>query len=125
MINNRFTIDKDDLNGTFAGGTYITLDPKLTIENSAIYNSYDQDMYPIAIQVINDCGAELEYNPVLTETEWNLYTKDPTKLVFQRLQENTVLGTDHANFPKCYKFLIRAREATVTSDLIVEFINYK
>jgi hypothetical protein len=125
MLNKQVTILQADLNNSVDSSP-------IEIPVAKTINIYDMSgkvtgtkvVYPKSIQIINDCGAELEYNPVLTQEEYNDYVKTPADLVYQRLLKNYTLQTDHSNFPQCYKFLIRAKTETVTSDLIVEFINY-
>ena len=125
MINNKITIAKADLDISFNTLTPIEIDPKLQITTTSINESITTDLYPISIQIINDSGVELSYNPILSDTEYQLYKTTPSLFALQRLTKDFVLTTDHTNFAKCYKFLIMARTSGATTDLQVEFINYK
>ena len=123
MLNKRVTIAYADLNASYAGDT-IEVDPSMEFTVSPIAGEITKTIYPIGIQIINDTGAEIEYNAVTSVEEYNMYS-DTNPPVLQRLQNNGILTTDYTNFPKCYKFLIKAREAKATKDLIIEFINYR
>lgn len=122
MLNKRVTIAYADLNASFAGD-YIEIDPSMEFTVNPIAGETTKTIYPLDIQIINDTGAEIEYNPVIREEEYAMYsgTNPP---VLQRLQKSGILQSDYTNFPKCYKFLVKAREATASSDLIIEFLNY-
>jgi len=103
------------------------IDPMMT------YCQYDafgnvlstQYLYPIDIQLINDCGAGVEFNSILNENEYIDYQKDSAQFAFQRLPADSVLQPDHTNFERCYKFLLRKYIGTATSDLTIEFINHR
>jgi len=123
MLNKRVTIAYADLNASYAGDT-IEVDPSMEFTVNPIAGEVTKTIYPIGVQIINDTGAEIEYNAVTSVEEYNMYS-DTNPPVLQRLQNNGILTTDYTNFPKCYKFLIKAREAKATKDLIIEFINYR
>lgn len=122
MLNKRVTIAYADLNASFAGD-YIEIDPSMEFTVNPIAGETTKTIYPLDIQIINDTGAEIEYNPVISEEEYAMYsgTNPP---VLQRLQKSGILQSDHTNFPKCYKFLVKARETSASKDLIIEFLNY-
>lgn len=123
MLNKRVTIAYADLNASFAGD-YIEIDPSMEITmGTTVTGVVKKTVYPLDIQIINDTGVEIEYNPVISEEEYAMYsgTNPP---VLQRLQKSGILQSDYTNFPKCYKFLVKAREASASKDLIIEFLNY-
>lgn len=122
MLNKRVTIAYADLNASFAGD-YIEIDPSMEFTVNPIAGETTKTIYPLDIQIINDTGAEIEYNPVISEEEYAMYsgTNPP---VLQRLQKSGILQSDYTNFPKCYKFLVKARETSASKDLIIEFLNY-
>ena len=123
MLNKRVTIAYADLNASFAGD-YIEIDPSMEITmGTTVTGVVKKTVYPLDIQIINDTGAEIEYNPVISVEEYAMYsgTNPP---VLQRLQKSGILQSDYTNFPKCYKFLVKAREASASKDLIIEFLNY-
>lgn len=122
MLNKRVTIAYADLNASFAGD-YIEIDPSMEFTVNPIAGETTKTIYPLDIQIINDTGAEIEYNPVISVEEYAMYsgTNPP---VLQRLQKSGILQSDYTNFPKCYKFLVKAREASASKDLIIEFLNY-
>lgn len=123
MLNKRVTIPYATLNNSYSGSV-IEIDPSMEFTSNPITGEVTKTVYPIGIQIINDTGAEIEYNAVTSVEEYNMYS-DTNPPVLQRLQKSGTLTTDYTNFPKCYKFLIKAREATASSDLIIEFINYR
>jgi len=123
MLNKRVTITSANLNASYSGDT-IEVDPSMEFTVNPIAGEVTKTIYPIGVQIINDTGAEIEYNAVTSVEEYNMYS-DTNPPVLQRLPKNGILTTDYTNFPKCYKFLIKAREATASKDLIIEFINYR
>jgi hypothetical protein len=123
MRNSRAIVTVSELNS----GSVKIIDPMMTYCQYDVFGNVlsSQFLYPIDIQLINDCGANIEFNSILHETEYIDYQKDPTQFAFQRLPSNSVLQPDHTNFERCYKFLLRKYSGTATSDLTIEFINHR
>ena len=82
-------------------------------------------LYPNEIQIINDCGAGIEWQSLASSTEYVEYSGSPSSFTFVRLPSNNVLQENFNSFGRCYKFIVRGYESTATDDLTVEFINYK
>lgn len=126
MRNKRFTVDAATVNASVGGGNDIVLDVKQTITITSVTGQTDvRPFYPLEVQLINDCGAAIEFL-ILTPDEWVEYQIDPSVMFdFVRLPKNATLTDDYAPMNRCLKFIVRATEATATQNLIVEFINYK
>ena len=125
MINKRFEIAFADLNI----GDPIILDIEIVKTilpvTGDLSNTDTRYLYPQQIQVINDCGAGVEWLSVSNEEEYAEYVADPSLFTFVRLPIGFTLQDDFTSFGRCYKFIIRAYELTATTDLTLEFINYR
>lgn len=126
MRNKRFTVPFADLNSSVGGSNNIVLEvPQTRTITSVVGNSEIRVMYPLEVQIINDCGTELEFL-ILNKDEWVDFQKDESVLFdFVRLPNGGTLTDDYAPMNRCYRLLLRAVSATATQDLKVEFINYK
>ncbi len=130
MKNKKVTVTIAQLNS----GNVIEIDPKMVwVPLSADGTELDPvTLYPIDIQIINDTGAILLTNFILNEDDYADYQRvvDDGALAlddyyaFKRTPNNTVLQSDHTNFPRCYRFLIKG-SGTATKDATIEFINYR
>ena len=81
-------------------------------------------LYPREIQVINNCGVDLEWNMLANETEYNEYVDDSTNFGFILLPSTDILQ-DEKRVNKCFKFLVRPISGQVaTADLRLDFISY-
>jgi len=122
MINKRFIITSAQINAM----TAVVLDVELTKTiTSPIGNTDVRYLYPIEIQIINDCAAGVEWQLVSSAEEYAEYVADPSLFTFVRLPNNNVLQDNFTSLGRCYKFIVKGYEATSTSDLIVEFISYR
>lgn len=122
MKNLRVTITKDQINA----GTLIEIDPKIVGERKAFGGKVEYvNLYPISIQIVNDCGAEFEYNIIISEKDFADYQEDDTYYYFQRCPNGMIVMSDHTRVPTCYRFLLRGTESTATKNLYIEFINYQ
>ena len=126
MRNRRVEIDSADINT----GLTQEIDVRhIVTETSYGGMTIDRVWTPLAFQIINDCGAGIEYNIIIDEFDYTEYEKDLIETggdwyQFQRVPAGAVAQDDHTNFPKSYKLLIRGYESTASQNLIIEFINY-
>lgn len=122
MINNRFTLTSTQINTTLD----IVLSTEIIKNNSSVIGNTDtRYLYPLEIQIINDCGAGVEWLLLSNLDEYNNYIANPTSFVFVRLPYGHILQENFNSLGRCYKFVIRGYETTATDNLICEFINYK
>jgi hypothetical protein len=122
MINKRFTILSTDINSKTAN----VLDVELTkVITSPIGETDTRYLYPLEIQIINDCGAGVEWLLISSVEEYAEYINSPSSFTFIRLPQDSILQENFNSLGRCYKFIIKGYETTATESLIVEFINYK
>jgi hypothetical protein len=128
MKNKRVTILAADINA----GTLITIDPSMPwdIKNSIGVIDH-QTLYPISLQIINDCGAGVEFNiinSIIDYADYQIAASIPATVndfyAFQKVPNGGLIHTDYTKIPRCYKFLIRGYEVGATKDLAIEFIGY-
>jgi hypothetical protein len=122
MINKRFEITAATINA----GTAIESDVEITKIIPAINGDTDtRYLYPQQLQVINDCGGNIEWLSLSSIEEYEEYTDNPSLFTFVRLPNGYSLQDDFTSFGRCYKFIIKLYSGTATSDLTLEFINYR
>jgi len=122
MINQRFVITHTDLNV----GDPIVLNVEIIKTNTSVTGNADaRKLHPQEIQIINDCGAPLEWLSLNSAAEYAEYVANPSSFTFVRLLKTYILQDDFTSFGRCYKFIIHATALTATSSLTVEFIGYK
>lgn len=122
MKNKRFTITSSDLNL----GTAIKLTVPMTVSTAAISGEVKTVvLYPIEIQSFNLTEADLEFNTFANEEEYQDYVKNPSYYAFITFKNGTVLTDDNHNFLHSIYFIIRKKSGIATSDLEIEFINYR
>jgi len=122
MINKREVITASSLNI----GNPIELDIEIIKTIPAINGDTDtRYQYPQQIQVINDCNAGVEWLSLKDAEEYAEYTLNPSSFVFVRLPSGYSLQDDFTSFGRCYKFIIKAYQLTASSNLTLEFINYR
>lgn len=122
MVNKRFEVTSTDLNT----GNPVELAIEITKTIPAINGTPDtRYLYPQQIQVINDCEAGIEWLSLSSVEEYNEYTSNPSLFTFVRLPSGYSLQDDFTSFGRCYKFIVKAYELSATSDLTLEFINYR
>ena len=120
MKNKTFTITADQLNNS---GT-ILLDASMVLYQTTIADGLISGViYSKEIQLINNCGANLEYNFMANENEYNSYLADDTNYSFISLPYGYSLEDDNI-VNRCKRFLIKKDSGTATSDIRVDFINY-
>lgn len=123
MKNKRVEVPLADINA----GTVQTLNPVIEIVRTSI-NEDDkiEYWYPIGIQIINDCGKDVQWNCVSNKYEETDSITNPSNYAFIRLPSLADLQDMGTNIGKMYKFYIQGYGgSTATSDLIVEFKNYQ
>lgn len=123
MRNKRFEVTLAEVNSKVIK----VIDVPITITTPSPSLQTDVGVYfPIEIQIINDCGAGVEFLILANQDEVKEYDADPSGYSsFIRIPKNAVLSDDFTSFNRCLKFLVRGYETTATSDLVIEFINYK
>ena len=97
---------------------------EVEVQNSLSGRTDTRYLYPRQIQLINDCGAGIEWLALESEEEYNKYIATPGDFTFIRLPKNFVLENDWISFGRCYKLIIKGYEVTANIDLTVELINY-
>ena len=122
MRNKRVTITSANLNT----GVVQVIIPEMTLTfyDKTGVESETKIIRPTQIQIINDTGSLVSFNNILTEQEYSDYEDDATQFAFQRVPNTAIVQSDLGNFASSYKFLIKG-EGVATSNLIVEFINYR
>jgi hypothetical protein len=122
MINKRFTILDTEINAN----TDIVLDTEIIkTTTSPTGNTDTRYLYPLEIQIINDCQAGVEWLLVSDETEFLEYSGSPPSYTFVRLPYGHILQENFNSLGRCYKFIVKGYETTASGTLVCEFINYK
>jgi len=122
MKNKRFEIDSTDINAKTDKEFDIRI---LKTQTSPSGETLTEVMFPLSLQIINDCGAGVEFNVIFTEEEKLEYDGDPSSFVFQRVPKDGIVQTDHTNFYKAIYIITRGYETSATQKLIIECLNYR
>ena len=122
MVNKRFTVAFGDIN-SLADNVLDILDTQTV--TSVTGNTDVRDWYPKEIQIINDCGAGVEWLIIANELEYADYVANPSSFVFVRLPSGYALQDNFNSLGRCYKFIVKGYKASATSSLILEFISYR
>jgi hypothetical protein len=120
MKNKKYTITTDQLNNS---GT-ITIDSSMVLYQTTIAQGLVSGViYPKEIQLINNCGVDIEYTFMSNDNEYSDYLLDSTNYSFISLPNNYTLENDNV-FKRCKRFLIKKESGIATSDIRIDFINY-
>ncbi len=122
MLNKRFVTTSTNINTN----SDLVLDTEIIkTTSSPIGNTDSRYYYPTEIQIINDCGAGIEWQILSSYEEFVEYSGSPASFTFVRLPKDNTLQENFNSLSRCYKFVLRGYEVTALSDLTLEFINYK
>lgn len=85
---------------------------------------YSGTLYPQDLQIINSCGAAIEWLTLRDDEEYADYLINSGTLYnFIPLPKSSVLE-DASGFYKCKRLLIRGTETSANANLDIIFINY-
>lgn len=125
MKNRKFVVSSASINS----GIITEIDPVLSSTQLSFYGIYEnKTYYPIDLQIVNDCGASIQFNIITSTKDYKDYQTDSTYYDFQRIPKNEIVQAGHTNVQRPYKFLIQGYDLDnypATSDLIIEFLNYQ
>ena len=122
MKNRRFNVTSSQINSL----SDIILDTEMTqVNTSPTGNTDTRYLYPLEIQIINDCQAGVEWLIISDENEWIDYSGNPSSYTFVRLPYGHILQENFNSLGRCYKFILKGYETTASGTLVCEFINYK
>jgi hypothetical protein len=118
--------------------THTNINTKLNqeIDMTMVIQHLNQDpktCLPKEIQIVNECGAGVEFLFLTDVEEYNEYlaevaaAPDPEDVQFNfvRLPKDEILSDDSTSLPRAYKMIVRGYETTATKSLLIEFINYR
>ena len=101
------------------------LDPVMTITTTTPTGITENvTWYPTEIQIINDCGAGIEWLKIDDADELAEFNLSATNHDFIRLPASSTLVNDVLRFGKAYKFMVKGYANTATLPLVVEFMSY-
>lgn len=130
MKNKRIEILSTVLDVAIDFSTTIEIDVPMTyVYSTQLDGTVNEVVYhPREIQIINDCGTEIEWLIIANAEEYAEYLLDQTNFSFVRLPSGEVLQDDSRGLQRAYKFLVRKNTfgivGTATADLCIEFLNY-
>ncbi|MCP4650373.1 MAG: hypothetical protein GY853_09890 [PVC group bacterium] len=120
MKNKQVTITADQINNS----GLITIDATMKVyQNTINYGVTERTLYPKELQIINESGANLEYNFFANDEEYSGYVKDPTDFTFISLPNN-YFTQDDGVLNRCSTFVIQRVGDVATGNLRIDFINY-
>lgn len=130
MKNKRVEILATILDVAIDFSTTIEIDVPMTyVYSTQLDGTVNEVVYhPREIQIINDCGTEIEWLIIANAEEYAEYLLDQTNFSFVRLPSGEVLQDDSRGLQRAYKLCIRKNTfgivGTATNDLCIELLNY-